>query len=60
MRLTTLRGLPSDTGWIKIFVTNKKNKMERGRMIQVRDGEATFFAAANSFSALLVDGESPF
>jgi hypothetical protein len=60
MRQTTLKGLPADTGWMKIFITNKKSKMERGRMIRVRDGEATFSAAANSFITLLVDGESPF
>lgn len=59
-RQATLRGLPAGTEWMKIYVTNRKNKMSPGRMIRVRDGMASFIAEANSFITLLVDGESPF
>jgi len=54
------KGLPENTEWMKIYVTNKKSKMSQGRIIRVRNGEAMFFAPANSFITLLVDGESPF
>jgi len=59
-RQATLKGLPGDTEWMKIFVTNKSSKMSRRRMIRVRDGEAMFLAEANSFITLLADGEPPF
>ncbi len=59
-RQATLKGLPTNTEWMKIFVTNKNNKMSQRRMIRVRDGEAVFLAEANSFITLLADGESPF
>ncbi|KPK28486.1 MAG: hypothetical protein AMJ61_02220 [Desulfobacterales bacterium SG8_35_2] len=60
LRQATLKGLPTDTEWMKIFVTNKNSKMSQRRSIRVRNGEATFLAEANSFITLLVDGESPF
>jgi len=60
MRQATLKGLPENIKWMKIFVTNRKSKMSQGRMIWVRNGEAIFYAQANSFITLLVDGESPF
>jgi hypothetical protein len=59
-RMATLKGLPSDVRWIKVFVTNEKSSMSQRRMAWVRNGEATFFAESNSFITLLVDGESPF
>ncbi|MFC2123202.1 hypothetical protein ACFLU5_00200 [Bacteroidota bacterium] len=59
-RPTTLKGLPTETEWMKIYVTNIKSKMSQQRSIRVRDGEARFFAEANSFITLLADGESPF
>jgi hypothetical protein len=59
-RQATLKGLPSGTEWMKIYVTNKTSSMSQRRMIRVREGEGTFLAEANSFISLLVDGESPF
>ena len=59
-RQTSLKGLPENTEWLKIYVTNHTSKMSQRRMIRVRDGEATFLAEADSFITLLVDGESPF
>lgn len=59
-RETTLMGLPDDTEWMKIYVTNEDSKMSQRRMIRVREGVASFVAEANSFITLLVDGESPF
>ena len=59
-RQATIKGLPAETEWMKIYTTNKKRNMSQGRRIRVRDGEAMFFAEANSFITLLVDGESPF
>jgi hypothetical protein len=59
-RMATLKGLPSDIRWMKVFVTNEKRSMSQRRMAWVRNGEATFFAESNSFITLLVDGESPF
>jgi hypothetical protein len=59
-RQATLKGLPAETEWMRIYTTNKRRNMSQGRRIRVRDGEATFFAEANSFITLLVDGESPF
>ncbi len=59
-RQATIKGLPAETEWMRIYTTNKKRNMSQGRRIRVRDGEAMFFAEANSFITLLVDGESPF
>jgi len=59
-RQASLKGLPSDTEWMKIYVTNENSKMSQRRMIRVREGIASFVAEANSFITLLVDGESPF
>ncbi len=59
-RQATLKGLPAEVEWMKIYTTNKRRKMSPGRIIRVRDGEATFSVEANSFITLLVDGESPF
>lgn len=59
-RQAILKGLPENTEWMKIYVTNHTSKMSQRRMIRVRDGEATFLAEADSFITLLVDGESPF
>jgi hypothetical protein len=59
-RQATLKGLPTGIEWMKIYTTNKRRKMSRGRVIRVRNGEATFSVETNSFITLLADGESPF
>ena len=59
-RTATLKGLPEEMKWVKIFVTNKNSSMSKGRPVRVRNGEANFYAEANSFITLLADGESPF
>ena len=60
MRQATLQGIPADIQWMKIYTTNRKRKMSRGRPIRVIEGKATFFMDGNSFITVLVDGESPF
>ena len=59
-RQATLKGLPPDTEWMKIYITNSRSKMSQRRMLRVRNGEARFTAEADSFITLLSDGESPF
>ncbi|MBS0000494.1 MAG: hypothetical protein KFF73_16055 [Cyclobacteriaceae bacterium] len=59
-RQATIIGFPAGMEWMKIYVTNKNSKMSQRGPIRVRDGEAIFFAEANSFITLLADGESPF
>jgi hypothetical protein len=59
-RMTTLKGLPEDMEWAKVYVTNETSKMSPGRPVRVRNGEASFLAEANSFITILADGESPF
>jgi hypothetical protein len=59
-RPATLKGLPQDMAWMKIYVTNEKSKMSQRRSVRVSNGEANFYAEANSFITLLADGESPF
>jgi hypothetical protein len=59
-RPATLQGLPADMEWMKVYVTNQTSKMSQRRSVRIRNGEANFFAEANSFITLLADGESPF
>ncbi len=59
-RQITLKGLPKDVRFIRMFVTNERSSMAEVRAGFVRNGESAFFAESNSFITLLVDGEIPF
>lgn len=59
-RPITLKGLPKDVRFIRMFVTNQRSSMAEARAGFVRNGETTFSAESNSFITLLADGETPF